>query len=1721
MARWLQDVETGEFYPADSLNPNDYEVVPSEQPQQSTPEYQFPEWFTNMPIVGSVPARALGSINRGTAGLGRMLGEGISNIPGYEDNAILRGASSLDKQAEDLVNQARADSGAEPGSFQDMAAGVGGEILATAPALAGSIGLQGLKAAAAAPSLLQRLYMAAAPAVLPSGSKYDMLRDEGVSPGDAALATGESLAANTALNLFDVASFLKPGSFTKRIAPMMGVGAATNAAGAYTDALIDKGAGAAQTPEEFFTNLGMGAATGAGTGAVMSMLRPRSRSANAPESNVDPLASFVDDSAAPQETLMLPPPPEPPAPPPAPPEGPRALPDPLYTNQGYQQGDNFAFRDYYSIPPAVIEPRLPLSMVPQPLDNFRFYTDLLSQDAPVVPESQALLDYRAPRSEMPGWDLLPGYQRGDNFQFAPGGNLSAVVEDPRSPLSMSPETLYGFIYSGPDGSPAPIGKAARPALEWDGKTKADVAEADAQVAANPVQKVGEGDSFPTAPKAPAQQSRPPSLLMGDQLGNAPMENVPVYSSDDIVQLARNVVQREVPVASLKLSTDVPQWKEGADPKTGETYKIQGKPSRNDIGQVQVWERLNGDLEVISGRHRLAYYNRLGLKTIPAQIHREADGFTKEMANTLDRELNIRDGRGTLKDFAEYFKAQRAFMTEEVAAERGLFNNANAETRMGFNIGAKSTDNLWAGWKKGDIKPEQASLIAEMAPNDADLQQVGIGLALGGDPVPVIREALKGYIELKPVMAKASEQGEMFRMDTTLQKILREEAVVALDLQRGLADYRRAVESAAKNPEAAQAGGLGFEATPKAILERSNQLKIEQSRLEDWRRFPDLAEIVKSEAIRRVETNETDGRRIAQKIADKYARPVSTEEVLGPTPGKKKGKTRKVRGVEIDPEAARIENPFFWLREYLDKRKGNLPDYQDLSESNKRYGGTYGSSIEWMDTTYEKNPEARNFINAYWQMPQMRNAIVHDAKLTLDPYFGLSDQDRVAVDDYLSKARVYTSKKNPAYQITLKSAMDNKLSQQQAEAAVAVNRWSKDMLGQLEQDALEAVDHQAYLETQKAQTDPRRKAIETIRRKKSDEIKARFDELRAANYVPFNRFGEHYLNVFDADGKLTHRMQFENKTDPNYTAAVKHYEAIAKANGGKIEYGRQAPSRLVQNDQVGTDILAAIGQDDSGIEVQGFHKHLLKADLIPGFELDLSRGISEYTVGAANLLSMRRAKRVAERELATSLRGNDKNNLANKLRLWAGNFENKDSGLFQLINKAANVSYIGGNLRTPTADMLGRIQLQYPLLAKYLPGLEPEKVWGKGIATEMKWWFSDAASFAKQYPDLAQGIAQAQRKGIIPTNIYKTFLRRSKGRAKGAARMLDTVHDLYFGLKEISERSTDLGGFILGWETFNRMPEQTRAGLDQQTFAENFVRESRAVPTQGELPPNPAFKSELGRLATKYRMYQVKILKSLTQANRGQWARYLMATGFTTGLMGLPLMRDSISLGQFFGYEPEDKMREIGAGKSALYGPLSTATGIAFHGSAGFGEVFPGSGQNMLSKFALGIAGAPAEEFMRMKNYAERGQYTKAAASVPFMPNPVRNVLTGSDWMNRGVVTLGGDAIIPRDQVTMRDVLKKMAGYQPLAVSDGMAINTRERRAEAKAKDNQFFNQRIGEAEGLEDYATAAELRNEAASKGIRLDLNSIQRYRRAIRGEARRPSRRAAEEVSRVRDLWK
>lgn len=861
---------------------------------------------------------------------------------------------------------------------------------------------------------------------------------------------------------------------------------------------------------------------------------------------------------------------------------------------------------------------------------------------------------------------------------------------------------------------------------------------------------------------------------------------------------------------------------------------------------------------------------------------------------------------------------------------------------------------------------------------------------------------------------------------------------------------------------------------------------------------EVPNIIPGEVYKARQAQEQNAR--GRRIASKKGAAVSKQEVFGPS-------FNSEGGFGAD-----------WLiKLFMRDPNVALPDYKEVSETNKRYARVWPSMVEWMDTTRKKAPQSAGFIDSYWKIPQDLNSIVYDAKLTLDPYLGLTQQERKPVDNYLAAARIMGSR-NPNYKITAQTAAQIGLSPKQAEAAIAVNKWSGEMLNLLEDHAVQVAEHNAG------------KKGTTLSPTQRQEITDRFNELRNSNYVPFNRYGEHYVNVFDKDGNLAYRFQFEKKTDPDLAKTVNHFKQLISqpgtdVSGGKVQYGKSDPAQLNERDGVPSDVLEILNDDGAHGEVRGFYKHLKPAALVKGFNPDMLKSISEYTAGAAKLVSLQRAKMGGERELLAmspgGLRGADNVNLVKKLTAWADGFNQKTSPAFQALNNAFNVAYIGGNLRTPTADMLGRIQLQYPLMSKYLKGIQPESAFARGIGKELKWWFSTDTSFAKSEPALAGGIKEAQRRGVIPTNLYKTFLRNARGEYSGTPAFKNKVHDLYFGLKEISERSTDLGGFILGWEMYPQYMAGKGKGRDTRTrqqFAEDFVRESRAVPSQGELPA--VFKSNSARLVTKYRLYQAKILKSLSQAGLGQWARYLMATGFTTGVAGLPFVRDAFNAARFGGVEPEDKLREAGAGPATMYGPMSDMAGIDFSGSAGFGEVFPGSGGNVASKFLLGMAGAPFEAMTRSYNYFQRGQHNKGVGALPFMPNTVSNFLTQKDWGERGVVTLGGKAVIPRDEVQIVDRIKKLLGYQPLRVKEAMVLENRKKQATSEGRDDSFMNQRIGEALGINNMEEAQVLAQDATKKGIRLNPNSIKEYAVKIQGREGKIPKKARGEVRRIEDLY-
>ena len=273
-----------------------------------------------------------------------------------------------------------------------------------------------------------------------------------------------------------------------------------------------------------------------------------------------------------------------------------------------------------------------------------------------------------------------------------------------------------------------------------------------------------------------------------------------------------------PVSQLKLSRDVPNFKEDADPNTGVVRgnELQGKVDARNLAPIQAWRRLNGDVEVISGRHRFDLFRRNNEPVIPAQIYNEADGFTKQDALTLDAELNIRDENGTTKDYSNYFR--NAALSYDQARERSLLSRAKG--RAGFSIGAMGSDDLYALHQSGKLSDAKAEAIALAAPRDVELQRIGITYAKDFSP-----EALTQLIRTSQrAKSSSANQGDLFgNSDDNLNKAVA--LVKASQARIQLIDNQiLSVKGAVKRPEAARDMGVDVK-NPEAILAKIAELQV--------------------------------------------------------------------------------------------------------------------------------------------------------------------------------------------------------------------------------------------------------------------------------------------------------------------------------------------------------------------------------------------------------------------------------------------------------------------------------------------------------------------------------------------------------------------------------------------------------------------------------------------------------------------------------------------------------------------------------------------------------------------------------------------------------------------------------------------------------------------------------------------------------------------------------
>jgi hypothetical protein len=287
---------------------------------------------------------------------------------------------------------------------------------------------------------------------------------------------------------------------------------------------------------------------------------------------------------------------------------------------------------------------------------------------------------------------------------------------------------------------------------------------------------------------------------------------------------------KVPVNELKLSQDVPQFKAEANAE-GVVKPLKGKFADYGVAPIQLWRRLDGRLEIISGRHRWDLAKRSGRQTIDAQVFDEAAGFDRKKAATMDAEINIRDGQGTVADYVNYF--QGAQLSKEEADARGLTRGKGEEA---IEIATNGSPELIAAHRAKQISDDLAATAAIEAPKDSRIQAVAIKAAQSKSAA----EALNLMRAVQVLAPKPAEGGmaDMFGFDESAMLEAQEMAKIATQKQREVGQRLSAITGASKNPKLAAAEGIDIK-DPEAVKRRIAELQQLKASWNNWTTSPTL------------------------------------------------------------------------------------------------------------------------------------------------------------------------------------------------------------------------------------------------------------------------------------------------------------------------------------------------------------------------------------------------------------------------------------------------------------------------------------------------------------------------------------------------------------------------------------------------------------------------------------------------------------------------------------------------------------------------------------------------------------------------------------------------------------------------------------------------------------------------------------------------------------------
>lgn len=1184
-----------------------------------------------------------------------------------------------------------------------------------------------------------------------------------------------------------------------------------------------------------------------------------------------------------------------------------------------------------------------------------------------------------------------------------------------------------------------------------------------------------------------------------------LRNVPAVSmgSIDVIE-GKPVDYNSAPVSpsTIVARPDLMQHREGANAVTGVTpdRALTGEKFERQLsGPLVVWDPMEpakfgldvakGETSIIAdGHHRLDLAKRLDAPFVDVLRLKESDGFTAEDARRIAAERNIASESAKFVDQLKFFRETDRKLGREVALARA--KQLGAKGKNARTVAFDGSDLLVREVTRGVIDDKAATIIAEAAPRDEAAQGRAIQMVKEGETAQAATAFLRLSQDAELVAALKAPAGgattpDMFGASTGRDKVMSLARMVE-DVKKELRDTLAGNRQALKNRKSGLAEREGLD-----VDKSTEDLK---ARVETVRDLYDVSEliatktVVRNEAIKLMDEN-LPRETFVQRLADFISKMKGDETGAIPNPARaiKSAQDRladilnpKLKGK--DWKEQELHPSEMWLKGMVFGRK--VPGFSQALAANR-------AVFSRMQTVLPKHPKAREVWELMGQKAERRSEIEANFRQQLAPAYDLIDTKPVA--RALASAREGASeaaKLGKTIIVNDQTLAAIGLTPAQIEAHNAVRRTLDDAFEMAKNATL-----QSWREKLRDDPNPTKLA------EKLSETEKFFFEKKQSHYFPIQRFGNHFVYAENPTTGETFYNLYESKREATGAANNLNERGYTVGRTGEVRE-ILADSYHDMPPELSLELQGLAGEPDPPkMKVGGFKAHLLHAKLVPGYEAQLKRNVSQYVKSLARYVS----------DLEFDAKINDAHSAIdnrNPMYKVVDNYikHNKKPGWEgRLPRTLMAIDAMGFSVQSAALNATQALTSVYPELSRRTRS--PEKALFAAMR-KTRLLSKNPEAFAQKYPDLYRDIVLAEKRGLLERSSQYDLSEREAP--------LEKFTDLSMTLTRMTGQWTRRVAFVAGHDSA-RSEDKFRSAADF-TQLTNFDTTSVNKPAvaRGLGAPFLIFKqfgfNMLGNIKDTVADILLARRAKLDPTARAQYDeanarfdrqfggerslwRYAASIGLLGGYKAIPFIKDILGLAAANGVDLNDEFRESMGDDTLssmlMYGPTIFG-GAQLTGSLS-SELFP-TEQGLVSGAAQFVGGYPYSFIKRAERAAQsyKTYGSMGRAAMELAPRAPRNLATAYLWMTEGAAKDTKGRTVMKDP-TPAEIALKALSFNPsryaLAQEKSRSIQMLDEGATAETAG---LRNQIAVALELGDRERAIELLERAAEIGVNVTEKQIE-----------------------------